>query len=71
MKDGHLNMIVNVQPGATSDQIVEVNKNSGLSIQVTAPPRPKEENSAVCALIAKTLQVKKEDVNVELGDETR
>ena len=57
---------VKVVAGASRDQIVG-RLGSVLKIKTSAPPQAGKANQAVCALLARTLNVSKRDVSVIAG----
>ena len=61
---GRLN--VKVVPGASRDQIVGWLGNA-LEIKVTAPPEKRKANEAVVTLLAKTLDVRRDAIEIVSG----
>mgnify|MGYP003130663889 CR=1 FL=1 len=53
-------------PGAKRDEIAGV-LGDRLKVRVSAPPEGGKANKAICALLAKTLGVKKRDVEIISG----
>ena len=59
-----------VVPGASRDGIAGEH-GGALRIRVTAPPEKGRANAAVCALLARTLGVRKADVVIDAGHGSR
>lgn len=67
-EDGAGGVVIAVKavPGARRDEIVGV-LGARLKVRVSAPPEGGKANAAICALIAKTLGVKKSAVTIHTG----
>lgn len=63
LSDGSTKLNVKVVPSAVRDRIVGV-LGDALKIQVAAPPEKGRANDAVESLLAKTLGIKRRDVQV-------
>ncbi len=57
---------VKLVPGASRDEIVG-DVGDRLKVRVSAPPEEGRANQATCALLARAVDVKAKDVNVESG----
>lgn len=70
MADSKTTVQVHVQPGARSSEIRGV-RNGVLHARVTAPPREGRANRALLELMARTLAVKKADLEIIRGHTSR
>ena len=61
---------VRVQPGARTSEVRGL-KNGVLHVRVTAPPREGRANRALLELMARTLAVKKSDLEIVRGHTSR
>ena len=61
---------VRVQPGARTNEVRGL-KNGVLHVRVTAPPREGRANRALLELMARTLAVKKSDLEIVRGHTSR
>jgi uncharacterized protein (TIGR00251 family) len=64
---GGVLIAVKAVPGASRDEIVGL-LGDRLKIRVSAPPEAGQANSAICALVARELGVRTQDVAVVRGD---
>ena len=70
MKKGQVFLRLRVQPKASRNE-VKVLADGRIRVAVTAPPTEGEANSAVCALMARTVGVAKTAVAVVQGEKSR
>ena len=70
MADSRTTVQVRVQPGARTSEVRGL-KNGVLHVRVTAPPREGRANQALLELMARTLAVKKGDLEIIRGHTSR
>ena len=66
VEQGHILLPVKVVPGASRDRLMG-ELDGALKIAVAAPPEKGAANQAVCALLAKTLGLRKQHVHIASG----
>jgi uncharacterized protein len=69
-KDGRVLLRVYVQPGASSNKILGLHDNA-MKLAVTAPPVDGKANTAVIKFLAAFLNVKKKDLEIKHGLQSR
>ena len=65
-KDGSILLWIKAVPGASRDQIAGV-LSDRLKIRVAAPPENGKANKAICALLAKTIGIKVNQIEIHSG----
>ncbi len=69
-KDGRVLLRVSVQPRARRNGFVGLH-NDAVKLAITAPPAKGKANKAVVAFLASFLQVKKKDLEIKYGLQSR
>ena len=61
---------VRVQPGASTDRIVGEH-DGALKVSITAPPERGRANAAIVRLLARTLEIRRNDIEILFGETNR
>lgn len=69
-KSGNLQIKIHAKPGAKQNAITEISSD-GFGVQIAAPPVEGEANTELVKFMAKTLELRKSDVQLDRGSKSR